>query len=156
MRALGFSGDDLYLQQLSYAQYFLSEKKPAQALLQLNKAFHQVDLSSDVLVDHPWPYAAVAWVLQFGMGDGFTGNPVRHFQHYASRMSGPNAELRKWRAWACFAIAEQILLPEHFPRDEEQIEKEVLKIPTISETKRHLPADEVKLWERAVFLHLSL
>ncbi len=148
MRALRMAGDDLYLQQLGYAQYLLSEKKPAQALLQLNKAFHHVSLSDDVLVDHPWPYAAVAWILRFGMGDGFTGNPVRHFQHYASRMSGPNSELRTWRAWACFTIAEHVLSSGDFPRDELQIKNEALSIPSINQVMQHLPADEVKLLEK--------
>lgn len=57
------------------------------------------------------------------------GNPVRHFQHLASRMSGPRAEIRAWRAWACFHLAERCLAGAEFPRDGEQIAREGLWIP---------------------------
>ena len=44
-------------------------------------------------------------------------------------MSGPNKELRAWRAWACFHLAQSILPADEFPVDQRQIEKEQLEIP---------------------------
>jgi len=62
------------------------------------------------------------------------GNPTRHYQHLATRMSGPMSELRSWRAWACFHLSERVLPADEYPRDERQIEKEHLVIPTWEQT----------------------
>lgn len=149
IRSLGFQGDDLYLQRLGYAQFLLSQKKPAQALLQINKAFHLKQISDATLLDYPWPYAAVAWIMRFATDDGFTGNPVRHFQHYATRMSGDHAELRTWRAWACFYLAYKILEESDFPRDEQQICEEGLVIPSQDVVSNKLPKEETVIWQAA-------
>lgn len=123
-------GVEFYLATLQFAQSLWLEAKPAQALLQLNKAFlADVYGGGRELLDWPLPYAAKAWLLQQAGSDGFLGNPVRHYQHLATRMSGPRSELRKWRAWACFHLAEQILEAEAFPRDLHQIERERIQIP---------------------------
>ena len=94
------------------------------------------DLTGDesVLKTHPSPYRALLWIMETASnGDfGYLGNPVRHFQHLASRMSGPRAEIRSWRAWFCFHLAEQVLNPAEFPRDGEQIAREGLWIPSKS------------------------
>ncbi|RYD63892.1 MAG: hypothetical protein EOP84_33205, partial [Verrucomicrobiaceae bacterium] len=92
-----------YFAALSYAQSLWREGKPAQAILQLNKAF-MADLSGDeeVLGKFPPPYAAMVWILQNRPEGPFLGNPVRHFQHLATRVSGERKEIRSWRAWACF------------------------------------------------------
>ncbi|RYD48980.1 MAG: hypothetical protein EOP85_02485 [Verrucomicrobiaceae bacterium] len=84
-----------------------------------------------MLVGNPPPYAALVWILKnVAEGEhGFTGNPVRHFQHLASRMSGPRAEIRAWRAWACFHLAEHVLERTVHPRDGRQIAREGLWIP---------------------------
>ncbi len=60
---------------------------------------------------------------------GYLGNPVRHFQHLASRVVGPRAEIRAWRAWVCFHMAEEILGRIAFPRDGIQLVREGLWIP---------------------------
>lgn len=126
----GTYGPEAYLAHLCYAQALWQGGKPAQALLQLDRAF-AADLSGDeeVLGQWPVPYKAMEWILGKGDELGFLGNPVRHFQHLASRMSGPRAELRTWRAWACLHLAERVLGCEGFPRDERQIEREGLRIP---------------------------
>lgn len=114
------------------SQSLWQQKKPAQAILQLNKAAMVPDL--------PSPYPALAWYLTHRTDDLFIGNPVRHFQHLASRMSGNHSELRSWRAWACFHLAEEILPPTDYPRDLEQIESEGLKIPFSVEVEKKLPS----------------
>jgi hypothetical protein len=48
-------------------------------------------------------------------------------------MKQPNAEVRIWRAWACLHLAEKYS-PDLFPRDEDQIKKENLTIPSIEQT----------------------
>ncbi len=81
------------------------------------------------LTQWPLPYQAKVWIYTRRHEEGFIGNPVRHYQHLASRMSGPNKELRAWRAWACFHLAQSILPADEFPVDQRQIEKEQLEIP---------------------------
>lgn len=106
--------------------------KPAQAILQLNKSW-LADLRGDekVLGEHPSPYRALVWIMEHAAAGerGFMGNPVRHFQHLASRMSGPRAEVRAWRAWLCFHLAERTLGSTGFPRDGVQMVREGLWIP---------------------------
>jgi hypothetical protein len=125
-------GAEFYLDALRYAQSQWISGKPAQAILQLNKSW-SADLSGGeaVLLANPPPYRALAWILEKSTAEncGYLGNPVRHFQHLASRMSGPRAEIRSWRAWLCFHLAEEILDRSAFPRDGEQIAREGLWIP---------------------------
>lgn len=65
---------------------------------------------------------------------GFLGNPVRHFQHLATRMSGPRKEIRIKRAWKCFYIARQVLQGKgDFPLDGRQIAREGIFIPAEKE-----------------------
>ena len=126
-------GAGFYLDALSFAQGHWLEGKPAQALLQLNKAF-SADLRDDesVLREWPWPYAALEWILEKSAdgSHGFLGNPVRHFQHLATRMSGPRREARTARAWKCFHIAKCVLEGKgDFPLDGRQIAREGIFIP---------------------------
>lgn len=126
--------EEFYFSALCYAQSLLLEDKPAQALLQINKSF-LADLQGEAVLNE-WPpaYQGVRWIIEKyrncteGRAEGFLGNPVRHYQHLATRMSGPRREVRTLRAWACFYVAE-VFAPE-FSRDKEQIEKEGLIIPS--------------------------
>ena len=131
-RHAGDRGGEFYLDALRYAQSQWMTGKPAQAILQLNKAW-AADLTGDeeVIKTNPPPYRALVWlIIQATGGDfGYLGNPVRHFQHLASRMSGPRAETRAWRSWLCFHLAERILNSGEYPRDGEQIAREGLWIP---------------------------
>lgn len=126
-------GGEFYLDALRYGQSQWRIGKPAQAILQLNKAW-MADLSADdfVLKSCPSPYKALIWILETASTSdcGYMGNPVRHFQHLASRMSGHRAEIRSWRAWLCFHLAEKILIPALYPRDGEQMAREGIWIPT--------------------------
>jgi hypothetical protein len=124
-----------YFAALSYAQSLWREGKPAQAILQLNKAFMS-DLQGDeeVLERFPAPYAALVWILENRPEDRFLGNPVRHFQHLATRVSGERKEIRSWRAWACFHLSQRVLPGEEFPPDGEQAAKESIIFPAWEET----------------------
>lgn len=128
----GEKGEAFYQDALCYAQSHWMAGKPAQAILQINKAW-MADLTGEeaVLMDHPSPYAALAWIMEQAAAgvSGFMGNPVRHFQHLASRMSGPRSEIRAWRAWLCFHLAERVLDRTAHPRDGRQIAREGLWIP---------------------------
>ncbi len=125
-------GPDFYQDTLRYAQSQWISGKPAQALLQIDKAF-MADLPVDhpVLLSEPPPYRALLWIMREATSGncGYLGNPVRHFQHLASRMSGECAEIRSWRAWLCLHLAERILPCAGFPRDGRQIAREGLWIP---------------------------
>lgn len=124
-----------FLTLLTCAQSLWLQGKPAQALLQLN---HALSLETGTATPWPLPYQAKIWLFTRRHEEGFLGNPVRHYQHLASRMSGPNSELRSWRAWACFHLAESVLPASEFPRDERQIELENLIIPDWEEVLLHI------------------
>jgi len=132
MRAQGRRRDgEFFRAACRCAQTLWLEGKPAQALLQLNRALAvepRFVASAEVL-----PYRAMRWIIEHA-GAGFLGNPVRHFQHLATRVNEPNRELRSWRAWACFHLARGVLDRAEFPRDEEQITAENLVVPTWAET----------------------
>lgn len=125
-------GAAFYQDALRYGQSLWISGKPAQAVLQLDKAW-MADLTVDhpVLEVNPAPYRALIWMMkQAAAGDrGYLGNPVRHFQHLASRMSGPRSGIRSWRAWLCFHMAERVLSQRRFPRDGRQIGREGIWIP---------------------------
>lgn len=91
---------------LEYGHALWLKKLPARALLCLDRAMG-ADLRSEdtVLGSWPMPYAAMAWIMREVPRDLFCGNPRVHFQHYADRMNEPRKELRRWRAWACWALA---------------------------------------------------
>lgn len=126
-------GEAFYVDALRYAQSLWISGKPAQAVLQLNKAW-MAELGADdpVFSRHPSPYAALVWILRRSADGraGFLGDPVRHFQHLASRMSGPRAEVRAWRAWCCMHLAERALPPGAFRRDGRQLAREGLWVPS--------------------------
>jgi hypothetical protein len=132
-RPIRESGDRgaYYIAALTCAQSLWLEGKPAQAILQLNHALG-VELAADdpAVVQWPLPYQAKMWLFTRRHEDGFLGNPTRHYQHLASRMSGPNSKLRSWRAWACFYLSERVLPAKEYPRDNRQIDRENLSIPT--------------------------
>lgn len=129
-----------YLATLQYSQSLLHEGKPAQAILQINKALSfQLNLIGDIATQWNFGYPALCWILgtfHGREGDHFLGNPVRHFQHLATRLNGSNAQLRSLRAWACFHLAEK-WCPE-LPRDEVQIRKENFEINSWEEILRSL------------------
>ncbi len=146
-----------YLFRLRYAQSKWGEGLPAQALLQLNRALAVPLQGGEAeLTEFPLPYGAVAWILSErpDRRGQFLANPRRHWQHYATRMAGPMAELRTWRAWACHAIAARVLPEAEFPADADQIAGEGLTIPGEEEVEAQLVAlglpGEAELWRAAL------
>ncbi|MGE9269059.1 MAG: hypothetical protein ACQKBY_13280 [Verrucomicrobiales bacterium] len=142
-------GPRYYLAALELSQSHWLPGKPAQALLQLNKAF-LADLPDDapILQSHPLPYAALVWLLQNRHeSPGFLGNPVRHFQHLATRMSGPRAELRATRAWLCFHLAQDLLPPADFPPDQRQLQSDKILIPSRTDLLHTLRHQHTRPWE---------
>ncbi|MFK7909707.1 MAG: hypothetical protein AB8F34_03810 [Akkermansiaceae bacterium] len=140
-------GIDAYLAALTCAQSLWLQALPAQAMLQLNHAMsHDLEVAE---LSWPIPYQALVWIMTRRHEEGFLGNPVRHFQHLASRMSGANKELRTARAWVCFHLAERVLPADEFPRDERQIHQENLIIPEIEPSIDSLPSqDEREIAQR--------
>ena len=128
-------GATYYESCLRYAQSLWRQGKPAQAILQLNKAF-MADPGDDPRVLEAWPppYAVLVWILRHRPAGAFIGNPVRHFQHLATRVSGERREIRSWRAWACFHLSRRLLPADEFPIDTVQVERESLEIPDWEET----------------------
>ncbi len=129
--------EDYFLSTLTCAQSLWLQGKPAQALLQLN---HALSLPADMTTEWPLPYQAKVWIFTRRHELGFLGNPVRHYQHLASRVRDPNKGLRSWRAWACFHLAESVMPADRFPRDFRQLEKEQLVIPEWSDVLRQISA----------------
>ena len=129
-------GSEYFQACLELAQSLWRSGSPAQAILQLDKSFmasHSENLPLALTLAKS--YHAIIWIIEHSPDDQFLGNPVRHFQHLATRMNmkQPNAELRIWRAWACLHLSEKHS-PDLFPRDEDQINKENLTIPSIEQT----------------------
>lgn len=150
-RDAAFYGD-----ALRYAQSLWISAKPAQAILQLDKAWMaELPRHDPVLAHHPPPYQALAWILQQAASGkcGYLGNPVRHFQHLASRISGPNAGIRSWRAWLCMHLAERLLPRANFPRDGRQLAREGLWVPSLQRSLNEVAAcgwaDEALIFTRA-------
>lgn len=140
LRELGADrGPDFYRAALTYGQCLWQRGLPAQAILQLDRAWG-AELRGDeaVLDEWPSPFRALGWILEHRAVGGFFGNPVRHFQHLATRVRGERREPRSWRAWACLHLAEDILPPGGFPRDLEQIAREGIAVPEVEEVARHL------------------
>lgn len=154
IRAVGEDrGEAFYLLALTCAQALWQKGLPAQAILMLNRAF-SADLRGDEagLSDWPPPYAALRWILVHRREEDFVGNPRRHFQHLATRMSGPRPEVRSWRAWACWAIACAVNPDD--PADEKQITEEGIVEPelvTIAEALVRLGwSGEMEVWRGAL------
>lgn len=151
MRELGPErGAGFYEAALAVASSLWLQGLPAQAILQLNRAFG-ADLSGDapILVRFPLPYRALAWILENRVEGQFIGNPRRHFQHLATRMVEPRRELRSWRAWACWGLA--CLTNPEDSADENQIAEEGVIEPSSAEIRQQLLtlgiAGEADLWD---------
>ncbi len=146
-------GEEFYRLALTCAQALWLRGTPAQAVLLLNRAF-SADLRGDeaVLKEWPAPYLAMRWILESRRPDQFLGNPRRHFQHLATRVSGPRREVRVWRAWACWGLAR--LVHPADPADERQIAEESLVEPGWAEIRDGLAGKgwpgEAERWQEAM------
>ncbi|MDB6168886.1 MAG: hypothetical protein JWM88_1750 [Verrucomicrobia bacterium] len=138
-------GADFYFACLEYGQSLWTRGFAARSLLCLDRAFG-AELRGDesALRDWPLPYAAMAWLIANTPEGVFLGNPRVHFQHYAGRMKVPRCDQRRWRAWACWALARAIR-PE-LPGDP----KHAVEEPTLerikAELENHGLPGEAALW----------
>ena len=134
-------GSVAYLAALTCAQSLWLQALPAQTLLQLNHALAaDIDPNDPAIQSWPLPYQAIIWIFKNRHPSEFIGNPVRHYQHLATRVSGPRLELRSWRAWACFHLAQQCLPADKFAPDTRQIQRECLTIPSWEQVLQGLRA----------------
>ncbi len=142
-------GEEFYRGALECAQSLWIQGLPAQALLQLNRAF-SADLrgSEPVLDEWELPYRAMRWIMSECPHDQFIGNPRRHFQHLATRMVEPRRDLRSSRAWACWWHAIQIF-PDLQP-DKKQLQEEGVlepdKVQILRNLEKYGHAGESELW----------
>lgn len=143
-----------YETALTYAGSLWLQGLPARSLLLINRALG-ADLSGEeeILERWPLPYAAVRWILEHRSDDEahFIGNPRRHYQHLATRMVPPRKTQRMWRAWACWALAVQVLPAAAYPADALQIQNEGIVEPTLDQISEALeihglPGERL-LWE---------
>lgn len=154
MRRFGkHRGEAFYKGALECAQSLWIQGLPAQALLQLNRAF-SADLSGTESVLSEWelPYCAVRWIMSESPPDQFIGNPRRHFQHLATRVGAPRRELRSSRAWACWWHAVEVF-PD-FQADEKQLREEGILEPDKEQIaqslEEHGNAGELEIWMRSI------
>lgn len=156
IHALGEDRGRLFYEtSLRYAQSQWRVGLPAQAMLQLNRAFVSwLPLEEPILQRLPLPYKPMAWIMQQRPEGQFIGNPRRHFQHLATRMVGLHKELRTWRAWACWYLS-KVLLPEaDHPADMKQVRMEGVVKPTFLQIRKQLrrlsPANDEAMWLEAL------
>lgn len=146
----GERGEAFFHQALRCAQSRWLDGLPAQALLMLNRAMGAKFPPHSAV--GPMPYRAVGWILRHGEAVGFLGNPRRHFQHLATRMSGGETERRIARAWACWELARRI--NPVWEADVRQIEEEGIVEPSFEQVaadlERHGLPGEADEWRRAL------
>jgi hypothetical protein len=102
-------GAGFYHTALEYGHYLWQHGHAARAVLCLDRAMG-AELRGDepTLQAFPMPYAAMTWFLTHTPPTVFIGNPRVHFQHYADRMNHPRRDLRRARAWACWALTRRL------------------------------------------------
>ncbi len=117
-RAFNEHGDTrdaaFYLTALEYGHYLWQRGFAARAILCLDRAMGaELQASDPDVLAWPVPYAAMAWFLTHTPDGVFIGNPRVHFQHYADRLKAPRRDIRRARAWACWALTRRLrpLLP---------------------------------------------
>jgi hypothetical protein len=148
--SLRHTPEAFYLRALQCAQSLWIQGLPAQAILMLNKALSLAPIHLPIMDQFPYPYAALTYLMENCPTDVFMGNPRRHWQHLATRMSGDFSQLRIARAWACWAIACKILPEKTFPADHQQLIKENITEPSFISIHRSLQQQatlqEVQTW----------
>lgn len=154
-------GPHFYEVALRRANWLWMEEQPAKAILLINRAFassHVPPGTEEEPLDNKaareaaytgmdeLPYRSLAWLLQRALPEKLPGSCRVHYQHLATRMSGPRPELRTWRAWAAWCYVRRIW-PE-LPADEKQ--KGVVE-PTEAEVEAGLrewgTGGEARLWK---------
>lgn len=138
---------DFYFSALQYAQQLWCDGHAGRALLAATRALY-ADLAEgdEVLKKWPLPYAALAWMMKQHDSDDFPGNPRLSYQHQATRLRGPRAELRSARAWAVWALACQARPRLSGDPDCPELTHE--EITAVLQKWGH--GNEVQVWENAL------
>ena len=141
-------GAELYRLCLEYGQQLWLDGLPARALLAVDRALYcDVAGSAEVLQAYPPPYAAIRWLVS-QPSDAFTGNARVHYQHLADRVRGERADIKKWRAWAAWALVRQAC-PE-LPSDPKHIVLEPSYAEIANGLTHYGVAGETATWKAAV------
>jgi len=144
----GGDSEAYYFKALQYGHYLWRRGKAGRAILAVTRALY-ADLppSAPVLRDWPLPYAALHWIVARHRSDDFPGNPRVSFQHQATRLRGPRADLRRARAWAVWALIRDAC--PGLPADDAQgiTEPSFAEIEAMLE--RHGHPGEAKVWKAA-------
>lgn len=134
-----------YLTALEYGHYLWQRGFAARAILCLDRAMGaDVRAADPELQTWPMPYAAMAWFLYHTPKDVFLGNPRVHFQHYADRLKSPRRDIRRARAWACWAITRKVL--PHLSGDPRHIVSEPSETDIAGWLDQHGLPGETALW----------
>jgi hypothetical protein len=142
-------GDGFYLTALRYGNSLWQRGFAARSILCLDRAFGAALTGTEpVLATWPLPYAAMAWILANTPPGTFIGNPRVHFQHYADRLKEPRKDIRKWRAWGCWALARQVL--PNFEADPRHAVVEPSLDAIEAGLQRHGHVAESSLWRAAL------
>jgi len=134
-----------YLTALEYGHYLWQRGFAARAILCLDRAMGADVRATDADVQTwPVPYAAMAWFLSHTPDGIFIGNPRVHFQHYADRLKAPRRDIRRARAWACWAITRRIR--PHLPNDPKHTVIEPTETEIAAALDLHGLPGETRLW----------
>jgi hypothetical protein len=141
-------GAELYRLCLEYGQQLWLDDLPARALLAVDRSLYCDVPEGDVaLTEYAMPYRAIGWMVEQPT-DAFTGNARVHYQHLADRVRGERANLKKWRAWAAWAIT------RHVRPDLEGDAKHIVTEPTHAEIEAGLRTyglpSEIVEWRKAL------
>ena len=145
----GERGERFYVACLEYGQSLWTRHYAARAMLCLDRAMG-ADLKGDepMLSRWPIPYAAMGWFMRHTPQGVFIGNPRVHFQHYADRMNEPRKDQRRWRAWACWAIARKAMPGLQGDARHRVVEPTLAQID--HQLRRHGVAGEADLWHQVL------
>lgn len=141
-------GAELYRLCLEYGQQLWLEELPARALLAVDRALYcDVQDGAEVLQAYPMPYRAIGWMVG-QPSDHFAGNARVHYQHLADRVRGERADLKKWRAWAGWAVTRKAC-PD-LAGDPKHIVVEPTHAEIEAGLRDHGLASEIAEWHRAL------
>jgi hypothetical protein len=144
-------GPEFYLTALRYGHYLWRQGRAARAILCLDRAMG-ADLrgpgGAAARAAWPLPYAALTWMLEQAPPGVFLGNPRIHYQHLAARMNNPRRDQRRWRAWACGALARRVR--PQWPGDPGFAGREPGVAVIAARLRRHGSAGEAALWRRVL------
>ena len=142
------SDGELYLVCLEYAQQLWLDDLPARALLAVDRALYcDVAAGTEALTTYPLPYATIGWMVS-QPSETFTGNARVHYQHLADRVRGERADLKKWRAWAAWAIVRKAC--PALPGDLRHAVSEPTQAAIAEGLATFGLPDECQLWQKAL------